>query len=166
MTQIQDLAPTRLADQLERGFRGGAWHGPAVMELLSGVDAGLAQWRPGPAGHSLAETVGHLVFWLEDARRQLLGASRLPSEQGSDWGPAKLVSEAAWQALCASLEEAHGGLRTAILQLEEGRLDEARSGSDTTIRGLLLGTLQHSAYHAGQMALVRKLAEAAGQGLP
>ena len=163
--QPQDLAPMRLADQLERGFRGGAWHGPAVMELLSGVDAELAQWRPGPAGHSLAETVGHLAYWLENTRRQILGAFPLPGEPGSDWGPAELASEAAWRALCASLEEAHGELRAAILQVEEGRLDEARSGSDTTIRGLLLGTLQHNAYHAGQMALVRKLAEAAGEGL-
>lgn len=166
MAQIQDLAPTRLADQLERGFRGGAWHGPAVMELLSGVDGALAQWRPGPNRHSMAEIAGHLAYWLEDAQCQIVGTARPQGEPGSDWGPPELGSEAAWQAVCAALEEAHGRLREAVLHLEEGSLDEARSGFDTTIRGLLLGTLQHNAYHAGQLALLRKLAEAADGRLP
>lgn len=163
---VQDSAPHRLADQLERAFHGGAWHGPALMELLAGVDADLAQWRPGPPAHSLAETVGHLTHWMEDARCQVLGVPGPVLGPGGDWGPPVLASEAAWQALCGALEEAHCRLRTAVLGLEEGRLDEARPGSDTTLRGLLLGTLQHQAYHAGQMALVRKLAEAARGGRP
>ena len=166
MAQSQDLAPTRLADQLERGFRGGAWHGPALMELLSGVDRRLAQWRPGPATHSIAELVGHLAYWLGDTERQVVGAERPQGPLGSDWGPAELASEASWQAICAALEEAHGRLWTAVQQLEEARLDEVRSGSDTTLRGLLLGILQHNAYHAGQIALLRKQAEAAGGRVP
>jgi hypothetical protein len=162
MTPSGDSAPTRLADQLERAFRGGAWHGPAVMELLAGLDATAAQWRPGPPAHAIAETVGHLAYWLEDARRQIVGVPRLPQSPGADWGPARVDTEAAWQALCSALEEAHCGLREAVLRLDEGRLDEARPGSDTTLRGLVLGILQHNAYHAGQIALVRKLAEASG----
>ncbi|GLH72708.1 hypothetical protein GETHLI_12100 [Geothrix limicola] len=162
----QDLAPTRLADQLERAFQGGAWHGPALMELLAGVDGAMAQWRPGPAGHSIAEIVGHLRYWMEDARRQILGGPGSPGEPGADWGASEPDTEAAWQALGAALEEAHCGLRTAVQQLEEGALDEARPGSDTTIRGLLLGTLQHNAYHAGQIALLRKQAEAARGSRP
>ncbi|BDU70210.1 hypothetical protein GETHOR_23110 [Geothrix oryzae] len=162
MPETQTLTSTCLADQLERGFRGGAWHGPAVMELLTGVDGPLAQWRPYPTSHSMAELAGHLAYWLRDAERQIVGAPHLQGGPGSDWGPAVMDSEAAWQAVCAALEEAHGRLRTAVLQVEESRFDEARSGSDTTIRGLLMGTLQHNAYHAGQIALLRKLAEAAG----
>ena len=27
----------RLEDQLQRAFEGGAWHGPAVLEVLAGV---------------------------------------------------------------------------------------------------------------------------------
>lgn len=162
MAQIQDLAPARLADQLERGFRGGAWHGPALMELLAGLGAEQARWRPDPASHAIADLVGHLTYWLEDARRQVLRAPRLPHAPGADWAAPAPDSEAAWQALLAALEAAHAGLRAAVLDLEEGRLDEARSGSDTTIRGVLQGTLQHNAYHAGQIALLRRLAEAGG----
>lgn len=165
MTQAQDLAPSRLADQLERGFRGGAWHGPAVMEVLSGVDASLARWHPGPAGHSIVELVGHLTYWLEDTLNQISGESGHQG-QGSDWEGTEAGTDGAWQAACTALEEAHCRLRAGVLQLTEARLDEARSGSDTTLRGLLLGTLQHNAYHAGQIALLRKLAEAAGGRRP
>jgi hypothetical protein len=28
----------RIVDQLRRGLKGGAWHGPAVLELLAGVN--------------------------------------------------------------------------------------------------------------------------------
>lgn len=160
MPQAQDLAPVRLADQLERGFRGGAWHGPALMELLAGLGLEGARWRPDPASHGIADLVGHLTYWLEDTRRQLVGMPRLGGGAEADWATPIPASEAAWQAACAALEEAYGGLRAAILDLEEGRLDEARSGSDTTIRGLLQGTLQHNAYHAGQIALLRRQAEA------
>lgn len=163
MAQTQDLAPTRLADQLERAFRGGAWHGPALMEILSDLPLESARWRPNATSHSIAEIVGHLTYWLEDTSRQMLGESRPQGEPGQDWGHPKLDSEAAWQEAVAALEGAHVRLRAEVLQLSESRLDEARPGSDTTFRGLLLGTLQHNAYHAGQMALLRKLAEAAGR---
>lgn len=166
MAQTQDLAPTRLADQLERGFRGGAWHGPALMEVLSGVDAATARWRPDATSHSIAEIVGHLTYWLEDTWRQIFGGPRSQAEPGSDWGHPPVDSEAAWQAVCAALEGAHVHLQAEVLQLAENRLDEARPGSDTTIRGLLMGTLQHNAYHAGQIALLRKRTEAAAGRLP
>jgi uncharacterized damage-inducible protein DinB len=165
MPRTQDLAPSRLADQLERAFRGGAWHGPALMELLADVDLELARWRPWASGHCIAELVGHLTYWLEEVRRQLQGEAPRQGEPGSDWCLPP-DSEASWQALLARLEEAHGQLRTAILQLPEGRLDEARSGADTTLRGLLLGTLQHNAYHGGQIAWLRKLAESGRERQP
>lgn len=166
MAQNHDLAPTRLADQLERGFRGGAWHGPALMEILAGLDVAAARWHPNATSHSIAEIVGHLTYWLEDTWRQVLAKPGPQGEPGSDWGSLGQDSEAAWQAALADLEAAHGRLRAEVLRLPESRLDEARPGSDTTIRGLLIGTLQHNAYHAGQIALLRKLAEAAGGRLP
>jgi len=166
MAQTQSLVSTRLADQLERGFQGGAWHGPAVMEILADVDGDMARWRPNPASHSMAELVGHLTYWLDDTQRQIAGEVRLQGEPGADWASGGPASEGDWQAARTALEEAHCRLRTSVLALEEGRFDEARSGSDTTIRGLLMGILQHNAYHAGQLALLRKLAEAAGGGHP
>ena len=110
--------------------------------------------------------MGHLAHVMEDARRQILGEPSPAPAPGAQWGPPELPSEEAWQALCAVLDESHGRLRAAVLQLEESQLDLARPGSDTTVRGLLIGVLQHTAYHAGQMALVRQLGEAAQGSRP
>jgi len=58
------------ADQLERAFRGGAWHGPAVAEALAGVDAARAAARPLAGAHSIWEIVRHLTVWYDAPRRR------------------------------------------------------------------------------------------------
>ena len=42
-----------------------------------------------------------------------------------------------------------------MLTLDEKRFDQP-AGSDPTLRGLLLGLLQHNAYPAGQLVLLAK----------
>ena len=59
---------TRLADQLERSFRGGAWHGPALAEALEGVDADaaahrIARGRP----HASPRSPATSAFWIDAA---------------------------------------------------------------------------------------------------
>jgi len=70
-------------------------------------------------------------------------------------------TDAAWRATLANLEGAHRRLHAALLALDDDALDGAVAGSDPTVRGQLLGILQHNAYHAGQIALLKK-AEAGG----
>jgi uncharacterized damage-inducible protein DinB len=151
MSQVQSLA-----DQLERSFRGGAWHGPAVAETLSGIDAAAAAARPIPGGHSIWEIVRHLTVWTDVPRRRIdgEGLQNLPAER--DWPPVGEVSAAAWKAALAALEEAHVALHARVLDLAEAQLDDPVTGSDPTVRGMLLGVLQHNAYHAGQIALLCK----------
>ena len=151
----------RLADQLERGFRGGAWHGPAIAEALDGVDAAAAARRLGDA-HTIAEITGHVAFWIDAARRRMDGeaVTNVPPEVDFPRGGAD--SEDAWRATLANLESAHRRLHTALLALDDDRLDGAVAGSDPTVRGQLLGILQHNAYHAGQIAVLKK----AGAGSP
>ncbi|HEY0514640.1 MAG TPA: DinB family protein, partial [Thermoanaerobaculia bacterium] len=102
MSQVQSLA-----DQLERSFRGGAWHGPAVAETLGGIDAAAAAARPIPGGHSIWEIVRHLTVWTDVPRRRIdgEGLQNLPAER--DWPPVGEVSAGAWKAALAALEEAH-----------------------------------------------------------
>ena len=155
------LETTRLADQLERAFRGGAWHGPSLDEALDGVDAATASRRLGDA-HTIAEITGHVAFWIDAARRRMDGeaVTNVPPEVDFPRGGAD--SDDAWRATLANLESAHRRLHTALLALDDDRLDGAVAGSDPTVRGQLLGILQHNAYHAGQIAVLKK----AGAGSP
>jgi len=151
MSQIEGFA-----DQLERAFRGGAWHGPAVAEALAGVDAAAAAARPLAGAHTIWEIVQHLTVWNEVPRRRLAGErlQSLPAER--DWPPVEDVSAAAWRSALAALEGSHAALHARVLELADGQLDDPVAGSDPTVRGMLLGVLQHNAYHAGQIALLCK----------
>jgi uncharacterized damage-inducible protein DinB len=157
METVPRLETARLADQLERSFRGGAWHGPAVAEALEGVDAATAARRPLPAGHSIAEIVGHLTYWLHAAVVRLSGEREEEVLGAADWPPATAHDEA-WSAARAALEAAHRDLHAAVLALDDARLDDPVAGSDPTVRGMLLGLLQHNAYHVGQLVLLAKAA--------
>jgi uncharacterized damage-inducible protein DinB len=156
MTDTPTTETDRLADQLERSFRGGAWHGPSVTEALADLTAEEAARRPIPAAHTIAEIVGHVATWTDVARRRIAGepVSRVTDEE--DFPPDGALSEEAWAASLERLEEAHRKLHDAVAGLEDEGLDAPVEGSDPTVRGLVLGVLQHNIYHAGQIVLLRK----------
>jgi uncharacterized damage-inducible protein DinB len=147
---------TTLADQLERSFRGGAWHGPALVETLAGIDAAAAAAHPLPGAHSIWEIVRHLTVWNEVPLRRINGERLEDLSQERDWPPVGDVSPAAWRTASTALEEAHAALQARVRALTEAQLDDPVGGSDPTVRGMLLGVLQHHAYHAGQIVLLRK----------
>jgi uncharacterized damage-inducible protein DinB len=160
----QTTEASRLADQLERAFRGGAWHGPAFTEALSGVDAATAARRPIDDAHTIWEIVGHVSTWLELCRQRIEGEpiDDVPLEE--DWPPpvtGETEAEEAWRRELATLEERHRRFQATVAGLDDARLDAPAAGSDPTVRGLLLGVLQHHAYHGGQIVLLKKSGGAA-----
>ncbi len=154
----QHVETARLADQLERAFRGGAWHGPALAETLAGVDAKTASRRPLPGTHTIGEIALHARVWIDVARRRLAGEALGDLTPELDWAAAD-GSEHSWQEALDRLEEAHSSLHATVLALEDARLEDPVAGSDPTVRGLLLGVIQHNVYHAGQIAILKKAAE-------
>jgi uncharacterized damage-inducible protein DinB len=138
-----------LADQLERSFRGGAWHGPSTWEAVVDIDAATAGRRPRGAPHTIMALVAHITFWMDAARRRISGEGDV--DASLDWPKEEQPTADAWSRAIAELERAHDGLRSAIGELDDRRLDDAVPGSDPTVRGLLYGTLQHNAYHTGQI---------------
>ena len=156
------IETTRLADQLERAFRGGAWHGPSIDEVLHGIDAATASRRAFPEAHTIAEITGHLAFWIDAAHRRMQGEAITNVPPEVDFPADGAASEGAWRATLAGLDQAHRRLHAALLELDDEDLDGAVAGSDPTVRGQLLGILQHNAYHAGQIVVLKK----AGDGSP
>lgn len=146
MTEVE-----RILDQLDRAYGGGAWHGPALVELLKDVDAASAAEHPVPGAHSIAELVRHLVAWQDEAARRLegKGTDDLPPEE--DWPD---VGD--WKSLVSRLESSYRGLRGTIALLDDARLDDAVPGHPGTVYALLHGIVQHDLYHAGQIAILKK----------
>ncbi len=146
----------RIEDQLKRAFEGEAWHGPSLRELLAGVTAQEAAAKPLPAAHSIWEIVLHVAAWEGAVRARLEGEDvKVPAE--GDWPEVKETSAAAWQAALETLEEKHLKLIKTISSLDPSRLDEAITGSKSSVYSTLHGIIQHDLYHAGQIALLKKV---------
>lgn len=155
---MADVELPRIADQLDRIVNGPAWLGPSLLDTLRGVDAGDAAAHPQHGAHSIWEIVLHTTTWLEVVRQRLQDAAPARIEDDLDWPPVPDPTPERWQEAVAGLQAAAGRLRSAILGTADHRLgDELRGVDDTwSAYDSLHGVIQHAAYHAGQIALLRK----------
>jgi hypothetical protein len=150
---------TRLADSILRAYEGDAWHGPSLSEVLEGVDAVAASMKRGDA-HTIWELTLHITAWLDIVRRRL-GGEKLDDTNltiTDDWPPApKEVTEARWSESKEAVGVASHRLAKVVAEFPEARLDAQVPGKDYSYSVMLHGAAQHALYHAGQIALLKKL---------
>jgi uncharacterized damage-inducible protein DinB len=152
---VSTVEATRLYNQLDSVFRGSAWHGPALMELLSGVDAAVAAAHPMHNVHSIWEIVLHLTTWKLAVQRRLNGESfRVTPQQ--DWPHIEQFTDMNWQHAVTALESAHNGVLDAVSMIDDARLCGEVPGEAYDCRFMLQGLVNHDAYHAGQIAMLKK----------
>lgn len=146
----------RIADQLRRAIDGGAWHGPSLSEAQDGVKASQAAARRIPSAHSIWEVTLHVAAWGAYARRRLRGEPVILSPE-EDWPGFIDTSEDSWtRARECSLAEMRALAGDTAL-LTDSRLLDRLSDFDLSVYIMLNGVVQHIAYHAGQIVLLRKL---------
>jgi uncharacterized damage-inducible protein DinB len=150
MTEIK-----RISDQLNRAFEGEAWHGPAVMEILGGITAQQAAARPFNGTHSIWELVLHIAAW-ERACRSRLGGKRAQLPDAEDWPEVTDTNEQAWEQAKEALRQAHEKLCYAVSGLDDSGLDQPIIEGMSSVYVTLHGVIQHSLYHAGQIAILKK----------
>jgi uncharacterized damage-inducible protein DinB len=145
----------RIAEQMERAYRGEAWHGPALRELLKDVSAEWAAARPIVQAHSIWELVLHLTCWKRVVLRRLNGEAYDPTDK-ENFPPVAAVDAELWKKALGELEAAHQELHAAVLHLHQNRLYQPVPGQDYSVYAMLHGAAQHDIYHAGQIALLKK----------
>jgi uncharacterized damage-inducible protein DinB len=147
----------RIGDQARKMFDGGAWHGPSVLEVLADVGADTAASHPIAGAHSIWELVLHLVAVQDVLLRRVRGeAAGLKTEDF--WLAVPPVSESAWAEAVERLKRQEAELRQAIAAFPEGRLDQPLTAGGSSAYNNFHGYVQHNAYHAGQIALLKKAA--------
>jgi hypothetical protein len=152
-----------LLGQLDQGFDHRSWHGPNLRGSIRGVKATRAAWRPAEGRHCIWEIVVHAAYWKYIARRRLLGEKRgsFPLA-GSDWFARPVtLSEKAWAEDIALLEQMHATLRQAVAGLDPADLEVTPAKSKVSNLDLIRGVAAHDLYHAGQIQLLKRLAEQA-----
>jgi uncharacterized damage-inducible protein DinB len=145
----------RIASQLRRAYEGRAWHGPSLKEILGGVTAEQAASRPLTQAHSIWEIALHIMAWESAVLKRIEGEYVEEPDEG-DWPAVEDASESAWQAALATLEDKHMKLRAAVARLEDGRLNEPLAEGKPSAYFTLHGVIQHTLYHAGQIALLKR----------
>ena len=145
----------RITDQAQKMFISDAWHGPSILEVLAGVDANLAAAHPIPGAHSIWELVLHLTATQAVLLRRIHGESAGLKEE-EFWPPVPPVSDAAWAETVERLTRQETELRQAIAAFPDERLDARLTKEGTSAYNNFHGHVQHNAYHAGQIALLKK----------
>ena len=145
----------RIADQLKRAFHGEAWSGPSVREVLQGVTAEIAAKRPIVDAHSIWELVHHITAWVDIVRRRVAGEA-VTVTPTVNFPPVAEITEAAWQESLKAMNDEEERLRNGILEIPESRFEQPVPPTGDSVYVLLHGAIQHSLYHAGQIALLKK----------
>jgi uncharacterized damage-inducible protein DinB len=148
----------RIADQLRRAFDGSAWHGPALLELLEDVDAATAAAKPLPKVHSIWELVLHIAVWDSAALRRLSGEKCQPTGT-ANFPLVSMSTTAAWRKAVAATKRTHDSLVKTVDALPDSRLGDPVPGKRYDFYHMLHGIAQHELYHAGQIAILKKVQE-------
>jgi len=152
----------RISHWLREAVHGKPWHGPSLGTVLEGIDAAAAAARPREDAHSIWEIVLHLTGWTREVANRLEGKEPRPPALG-DWPETGPVDDGRWQTARHDLFSAHEELGAALARFPDSRLSEriggardAPLGTGVPYREMILGALQHDAYHAGQISLLKK----------
>jgi uncharacterized damage-inducible protein DinB len=151
---------TRIRDQFDRMIHSPAWHGPSFDEAIEGLTHEHAAARPA-SGHSIYELVHHVGAWIGECAHRASGRAPQAPDEG-DFPAANItVSDAEWRRVRSEMKAACGRFRSVLDSLEESRLEErvrdaGAPDGGMTVYATLHGAIQHTAYHVGQILLLRR----------
>lgn len=147
---------SRIADQIRNALEGPAWHGPSLLESIEGVSAEQAAMHPVPGTHSIWELLEHTGVWAEAARRRLHGEVYEPESERHNFPTPAEISEGAWRRSVMRVRMIHAQLIDEVITLSDSRLSQTIA-NDWDVYSTLQGAVQHTLYHAGQIAILKKL---------
>lgn len=142
---------------LAEGYGPGAWHGADIKAAIADVSAAHAFTRPSRRegqAHNIAELTMHHAFYVHAVRGRLVGAPIEPFPlEGEDFFPLADGQALSWPAIAAALQDQQAKLVKTAEQIAAGKVESPLSADDQWT--LILGITCHSAYHAGQIQLIK-----------
>jgi uncharacterized damage-inducible protein DinB len=154
---------SRLIDQFKRAHDGDPWHGSPVTAILKGVTAEQAAAEPPNGAHSIWALVLHMTAWRNEAAERAAGKPAGEPAAG-DYPEVGDPTPARWTAALAALDASHRNLVKVVTGMSDDHLWKATNdprdrplGTGVTYYELLHGIVQHDAYHAGQIAILKRV---------
>lgn len=160
MSSLEEGVPNRalILGLLSESYAGPAWHGPSVVESLTGVDSVAALHRVAPHRHTIWELVLHLAHGRHLLIERLTRASPPPFPRAirEPWWPVSPTdtSESAWLVDRDLLDDYQERLLAAIRGAAPEQLARVPERSKDSVARQLVGMALHDTYHAGQIKLI------------
>lgn len=155
-------ANEKLADELYHSVFGDPWHGASLKVILDEVDYKQAFDYPIKNAHSIIELTLHIDAWTQEVLSRLKGNTHSEPSVG-DWPNPIENSEKYWTQLKQQLYDNTNKLIDALKKFPAEDLNRivgsernAAAGTGYAYNVMISGLLQHNAYHAGQISLLKK----------
>jgi uncharacterized damage-inducible protein DinB len=145
----------RLTQQFKELFNGQPWIDVSIIGTLSGLTAKQAAAKPFSHANSVWQIVNHLVSWRETVLKRLQGEN-IPSPDNNFFEPVDDISEQTWRDSLTRFEATQDEWMKALKNADEIFLETVWQPAGQTNYELILGILQHDAYHLGQVVLLKK----------
>ena len=146
----------RILDQYDRAMNGDAWHGDPVWKILEGLTPEQAATYGRANAHNIWELVSHMTFWETEVCRRLKHLpARSPDKLNFPATPE--VTAENWNKTLRDFRQSNDDFRSAVAELDDAKLDRPLPGRDKAAYVEVHGVIQHNLYHAGQIALLRKV---------
>lgn len=133
---------------------GDCWTGTNFKEALYAVDAVLAIKRISKNSNSIWQLVFHLTYWRTTVINRLNGSMEPPPFK--DFALPDDLTEENWKQTLHDFENVYHQLRSTILHFKAEHLDRPSPKPEQTFYQLIMGCLQHDAYHLGQIVIIKK----------
>ena len=133
---------------------GDCWIGINYKEAFHGVDGLMAQKNISGNTNNIWQLTAHITYWRSRVVNRLTGSDNPPPFP--DFLLPNELSEANWRQTLHDFEAAYHLLRNAIHHFKEENLEKPSPKEGQSFYQLLMGCLQHDAYHLGQILLLKK----------
>ncbi|MFN8428581.1 MAG: DinB family protein [Spirosomataceae bacterium] len=153
-----------LKNLFNSAFHGGAWHGPSVLELTKGLTVKEVSYKAGNV-HNIAELIYHITSWRIFAVKKMQGdEAYVIEDEKLNWGNIGKIDQFELETLMVELTLSHDELIKELETKTDDFLNKIVPGAEYTFFTLLTGIINHDLYHAGQIAILKKLAAKNAKG--
>lgn len=145
------MTPTQqIADSYRAATIKGAWYGPSLAELLARISPELATASPAPGANTISALLQHMLLWNERVRLTSDSHPMPPWQAEKEWAEPPIP----WTELVARWNQSRDLLEDRIRNFPIEDLSKQVPGRTYPYSTLLPGIVQHTIYHAGQIAML------------
>lgn len=133
---------------------GDCWIGVNFKSALQGLTVSNAMKQSANNANNIWMLLAHIIYWRTIVINRLNGSLDLPPF--SDFSLPETFNDETWKQLLKDFEITYHLLINTIAHFPERQLHEISPKKNQSYFEVILGCLQHDAYHLGQIMLLKK----------